>query len=190
MNFRKNGFRLYIPNSFQLNDCHRSIYTMAENQYLRAILKNNEDLFLADTANILTILLAERNYKYNTMTTADENRLIDAALVEYFPVMEATITADIEEHACAYSGRSNEHLYTLDIIETMIGEYESLVNRKYHKAQGYVISSLLEAMLDLHLNTNIPGIIDCVNKHNQEQSFPDLIMNVNTKYNAMLDITW
>lgn len=185
-----NGFRLYIPNGARLTNLHKTLYDMAQNYHLRAILKNNEDLFIADGVNILAIMMAEYDYKYETLTTRQEEKIIHEALHEFIPVMEASVMADLHEQACARSGRGSDHLYTLDLIDSMQRDYEEWITQRYRCDSKPIFALLLEQMFEENIKHNLAPLIYGVKKHNQEEAFPDLNIHTCGRENLLLSVGW
>lgn len=183
-----NGFKLYVPNARKLSQLHLELANACQNYHLRSIIRNNIDLFLADSIHLLTIMLGSEDYQYDRLTDSDQNSLIHSSMGEFIPVMESTIMQDIEEYASAMSGRGSDHLYTLDMIDSMICDYESWINTKFNRGKTSVVSLLVESIMQEHLDKNLPNLIYCVNKHNKEATFPDLSITTASPKQMLLNV--
>ncbi len=184
------GFRLFIPNSKRLVELHKEVANVSQNFHLRSIIKNNWELFLADSIHLLTIMLADKQYNCNNLTDNQAQLLIQNSMHEFIPVMEATLMQDIEGYASALSGRSNNHVYTHDMIDSMIRDYEDWLLCHYKHDQKSVVSLLIETIMQEHLDKNLPSLIYCVKKHNEQETFPDLNINTSSPRQMFLNVSW
>lgn len=186
----KNGFKMYTPDSASMLDIHNSLSTLPQSYHFRAIIKNNQDLFIADSANILTIMMAEYEFKYTTMTSRQTQTLIAGSLSEYTSMMESKLMGDIEEYASAMSGRGQGHLFTLDLIDSAIRDYEEWINYRYSHSDKPVHYLLLEKIFEKHMQHNVPSIIHNVIKRVKDDVFPDLNINTHDRKGMVYSVTW